>query len=113
MTSRPASATTVVETAPLWVVADMVKAGQFDAVLVVTEAQELLGMVRADAVLRVAPRLPEAPVRLLPLQKVARIEAWANAPEVLAKDDEVEGVALGIGGFWSVMFREHTVEASA
>lgn len=105
MAGSTANATTVVDSAPLWVVADMVKAGSFEVVLVVTEDQHLLGMLRADAILRLAPRLPEAPVRLLPLQKVAQIEAWHQATNALS-DGEVEAVALGIGGFWSVMLRE-------
>lgn len=113
MAESTANATTVVESAPLWVVADMVKAGGFDVVLVVSEDQQLLGMLRSDAVLRLAPRLPEAPVRLLPLQKVAQIDAWAHAGQALAADAEVEGVALGIGGFWSVLLREQAAELAA
>ena len=59
----------VVESAPLWVVADMVQAGRYEVVLVLSENQSVLGLVRSDAVLRLSPRLPEAPVRMLPLQR--------------------------------------------
>ncbi len=75
------SAAVVVESAPLWVVADMVQAGRYEVVLVLNEDQTVMGLLRADAVLRLSPRLPEAPVRMLPLQRVIEVKEAVTVNE--------------------------------
>lgn len=75
------TAAVVVESAPLWVVADMVQAGQYEVVLVLSEDQTVMGLLRADAVLRLSPRLPEAPVRMLPLQRVIEVKEAVTVNE--------------------------------
>jgi hypothetical protein len=79
-----ASAAVVVESAPLWVVADMVQAGRYEVVLVLNENQNVLGLLRSDAVLRLSPRLPEAPVRMLPLQRVMEVKDSMTREEARA-----------------------------
>lgn len=89
-TGSSTSAAVVVESAPLWVVADMVQAGRYDVVLVLAEDQTVLGLVRSDAVLRLSPRLPEAPVRMLPLQRVVEVHesiSLTEAREILTTQD--------------------------
>lgn len=89
-TGSSTSAAVVVESAPLWVVADMVQAGRYDVVLVLAEDQTVLGLVRSDAVLRLSPRLPEAPVRMLPLQRVVEVHesiSLIEAREILTTQD--------------------------
>ena len=83
-TGSSASAAVVVESAPLWVVADMVQAGQYEVVLVLNEDQTVLGLLRSDAVLRLSPRLPEAPVRMLPLQRVMEVKDSMTLEEARA-----------------------------
>ena len=105
-----ASAAVVVDTAPLRVVADMVRAGSFEVVLVLDASQAVLGLLRADAVLRLASRLPEAPVRLLPLQKVVTVRQNITPAEAsrLLRDEAVNALLVEkplLRG-WSVMTRE-------
>lgn len=91
-----ASAAVVVESAPLWVVADMVQAGQYDVVLVLNENQNVLGLVRSDAVLRLSPRLPEAPVRMLPLQRVMEVDESMTLEEAraLLEDEGLDALLI-------------------
>ena len=104
--STPAAV--VVESAPLWVVADMVQAGRYDVVLVLNEDQTVLGLVRTDAVLRLAPRLPEAPVRMLPLQRVLEVKHSTTLSEAQALlDGEVDALLVqrpSLEG-WTVLVR--------
>lgn len=109
----PTAAAVVVESAPLWVVADMVQAGHFEVVLVLSEDQNVLGLVRRDAVLRLAPRLPEAPVRMLPMQRVLEVDpntSLAEARGVLA-DDAVDALLIekSVLQGWSVLLRENVL----
>ena len=104
------SAAVVVESAPLWVVADMVQAGRYDVVLVLNEDQAVLGLVRSDAVLRLSPRLPEAPVRMLPLQRVLEVKdtmTLADAQRLL-EDDSVDALLIEkpLMQGWIVMMRD-------
>lgn len=90
------SAAVVVESAPLWVVADMVQAGRYDVVLVLSEDQSVLGLLRSDAVLRLSPRLPEAPVRMLPLQRVVEVSdtLTLNEARQLLSEPDIEGLLI-------------------
>ncbi len=105
------SAAVVVESAPLWVVADMVQAGHYEVVLVVTEEQVVLGLLRRDAVLRLAPRLPQAPVRMLPLQKVVEVSADIALDQalLLMGDESLEALVVEkplLQG-WTVLLRDN------
>lgn len=96
LTTASTSAAVVVESAPLWVVADMVQAGRYDVVLVLDESQSVMGLVRSDAVLRLSPRLPEAPVRMLPLQRVMEVKDTLTLDEarLLLEDDGVDALLI-------------------
>ncbi len=109
-TGSSASAAVVVDSAPLWVVADMVRAGQYEVVLVLNEDQAVLGMLRSDAVLRLSPRLPEAPVRMLPLQRVVEVKASLSLGEArqILNDHTVDALLIEkplLQG-WIVMLRD-------
>lgn len=109
-TGSSASAAVVVESAPLWVVADMVQAGQYEVVLVLNEDQSVLGLLRSDAVLRLSPRLPEAPVRMLPLQRVVEVKASVSLREArqILQDDTIDALLIEkplLQG-WTVMLRD-------
>ena len=91
------SAAVVVESAPLWVVADMVQAGRYEVVLVLNEDQVVMGLVRSVAVLRLSPRLPEAPVRMLPLQRVIEVReevTLGEARDVLQLDETIDALLI-------------------
>lgn len=90
------SAAVVVDSAPLWVVADMVQAGRYDVVLVLNEDQRVLGLLRSDAVLRLSPRLPQAPVRMLPLQRVMEVKDTVTLTEarLLLEDDGLDALLI-------------------
>ena len=109
-TGSSASAAVVVESAPLWVVADMVQAGQYEVVLVLNEDHAVLGLLRSDAVLRLSPRLPEAPVRMLPLQRVVEVKASVSLREArqILQDGTVDALLIEkpmLQG-WIVMLRD-------
>ncbi len=109
-TGSSASAAVVVESAPLWVVADMVQAGQYEVVLVLNEDQSVLGLLRSDAVLRLSPRLPEAPVRMLPLQRVVEVKASVSLREArqILQDHTIDALLIEkplLQG-WTVMLRD-------
>jgi hypothetical protein len=110
LTTGSTSAAVVVESAPLWVVADMVQAGRYDVVLVLDEAQAVMGLVRSDAVLRLSPRLPEAPVRMLPLQRVMEVKDTVTLSEarLLLEDDGLDALLIEkpmLQG-WTVLLRD-------
>jgi hypothetical protein len=113
--SSSASTAVVVESAPLWVVADMVQAGHYEVVLVLNEDQAVLGLLRSDAVLRLSPRLPEAPVRMLPLRRVMEVKASISIPEAqaLLRDETVDALLIEkpmLQG-WMVMLRDSVLGA--
>jgi hypothetical protein len=104
-------AAVVVESAPLWVVSDMVQSGQYEVVIVLSEDEEVLGLLRRDAVLRLAPRLPQAPVRMLPLQRALEIEPGTSLSEARAlfeMDGEIEALLVEkpMMQGWGVVLRE-------
>ena len=108
--SFSATAAVVVESAPLWVVADMVQAGRYAVVLVLSESQSVLGLLRSDAVLRLSPRLPEAPVRMLPLQRVLVVDPSISVPDarLLLQDESLDALLIEkplLQG-WTVMLRD-------
>lgn len=113
----PTSAAVVVESAPLWVVSDMVQAGRFEVVLVLNEDQTVLGLVRRDAVLRLAPRLPEAPVRMLPMQRVLEVPESTPIADarVLLADESVDALLIekSVLQGWSVLLRESVLGEEA
>ncbi len=108
----------VVESAPLWVVADMLQAGQYEVVLVLSEAQAVMGVLRSDAVLRLSPRLPEAPVRMLPLQRVVEVSkevTLAEARDLLSLDESLDALLIEkpmLQG-WMVMLRDAVMAADS
>lgn len=107
------SAAVVVESAPLWVVADMMQAGHYDVVLVLNDAQAVLGLLRRDAVLRLSPRLPEAPVRMLPLQRVMEVHANVTRDEarLLLEDESLDALLIEkpmLQG-WIVLLRDNVL----
>lgn len=110
------SAAVVVESAPLWVVSDMVQAGHYDVVLVLNEDQAVLGLLRSDAVLRLSPRLPEAPVRMLPLQRVLEVKeevSLEDARTLLRDDENLDALLIEkpmLQG-WVVVMREAVLAA--
>ena len=106
--STPAAV--VVDSAPLWVVADMVQAGSYEVVLVLSEDQTVMGLVRSDAVLRLSPRLPEAPVRMLPLQRVMEVKDTVTLGEahLLLEDEGLDALLIEkplLQG-WTVLLRD-------
>ena len=110
LTGSSTSAAVVVESAPLWVVADMVQAGHYDVVLVINDAHAVLGLLRSDAVLRLSPRLPEAPVRMLPLQRVMEVQANVTLDEarLLLEDESLDALLIEkpmLQG-WTVLLRD-------
>ena len=111
------SAAVVVESAPLWVVADMVQAGRYDVVLVLNEDQAVLGLVRSDAVLRLSPRLPEAPVRMLPLQRVVEVKDTMTLQDArrLLEDDSVDALLIEkpLMQGWIVLMRDDVLAGAA
>ena len=117
-TAWSTSVAVVVESAPLWVVADMVQAGRYDVVLVLSEDQTVMGLLRSDAVLRLSPRLPEAPVRMLPLQRVIEVKEHVTqdeARELLALDESVDGLLIEkpLMQGWVVMLRDAVMAADS
>jgi signal-transduction protein with cAMP-binding, CBS, and nucleotidyltransferase domain len=95
----------VLESTPVRVVADMVRAGGLTFVVVMVPGEPLRGVVRGDAVLRVVQRSPEAPVGLLPTMGV--LQVLSSTPLVdavrLAGQPNI-GVLLSIeeSGWWVV-----------
>lgn len=88
----------------------MVQAGRYEVVLVLNEDQAVLGMLRSDAVLRLSPRLPEAPVRMLPLQRVIEVKASLTLSEArqILQDETVDALLIEkpmLQG-WIVMLRD-------
>lgn len=112
-----ASAAVVVESSPLWVVADMLNAGRFEVVLVLRDDQSVLGLVRSDAVLRLAPRLPEAPVRMLPLQRVVEVprDATMEHARGVLEDGSVDALLIekSVLEGWRVVLRDAVLSGAA
>ncbi|MEW5738591.1 MAG: hypothetical protein AB1938_06670 [Myxococcota bacterium] len=95
----------VLESTPLRVVADMVRAGNLSFVVVMVPGEPLRGVVRGDAVLRVVARSPDAPVGLLPRMGVVQVLGNTRLVDAvrLASQPNV-GVLLSIeeSGWWIV-----------
>lgn len=112
-----AAVVVVVESSPLWVVADMLNAGRFDVVLVLKEDQQVMGLVRCDAVLRLAPRLPEAPVRMLPLQRVVEVprDATLEHARGVLTDVTVDALLIekSVLEGWRVVLRDAVLTEAA
>lgn len=110
MPTSPSLAAVVTETAPLGAVANMVEAGQYDAVVVLgAEDHAVLGVLLRDAILRLSPRLPEAPVRLLPLQRAGSVgpELSVQEAESLLDRGDLDVVLMEQRSdqSWSVLLR--------
>ena len=110
-------AAVVVESSPLWVVADMLNSGRFEVVLVLKEDQQVLGLVRRDAVLRLAPRLPEVPVRMLPLQRVVEVphDATMEHARGVLEDTSVDALLIekSVLEGWRVVLRDAVLTDAA
>lgn len=95
----------VLESTPLRVVADMVRAGSLSFVVVMVPGEPLRGAVRGDAILRVVARSPDAPVGLLPQLGVVQVVPNTRLVDAvrLASQPNV-GVLLSIeeSGWWVV-----------
>jgi hypothetical protein len=95
----------VLETTPVRVVADMVRAGSLEFVVVMVPGEPLRGVVRGDAVLRVSQRTPDAPVGLLPTLGVVQVLSSTRLVDAvrLASQPHV-GALLSIeeSGWWVV-----------
>jgi hypothetical protein len=98
----------VAETTPLRVVANMVRGGALDVVLMRETEGRLRGVVRGDSVLRLAARIPEAPVGLLPIQCVIEVTPFTPLLEALrlVSNEDIAGLALPNGTSWRVVLRE-------
>lgn len=72
------AAVVVAESAPLRVVSDMVAAGHFEAVLVLSRDEVVRGLLTLDAIHRLVQRLPEIPVGMLPLRAVVPVPTSAT-----------------------------------
>lgn len=106
----PVVASAVVnETTPLRVVADMVRGGGLEVVLMEDlEGGGLRGVVPGDSVLRMAARIPEAPLRLMPTQYVMEVPpllTLLDALELVSAPD-VAALALPAEHGWTVVLRE-------
>jgi hypothetical protein len=97
------------ETTPLRVVADMVRGGGLEVVLMEDlEGGGLRGVVPGDSVLRMAARIPDAPLRLLPTQYVMEVPpllTLLDALELISKPDVAALAQPGENG-WNVVLRE-------
>lgn len=88
----------------------MVQAGQYEVVLVLNEDHAVLGLLRTDAILRLSPRLPEAPVRMLPLQRVMEVKDSMTLEEArtLLEDHTLDALLIEkplLQG-WTVLLRD-------
>lgn len=95
----------VLESTPVRVAADMVRAGGLAWVVVMVPGEPLRGVVRGDAVLRVAQRSPDAPVGMLPIMGVVQVVSSTRLIDAvrLASQPNV-GALLSIedSGWWIV-----------
>ncbi len=98
----------VTETTPLRVVANMVRGGALDVVMMCETEGRLRGVVRGDSVLRLATRIPEAPVGLLPIQSVIEVTPFTPLLDALRmmSNEAIAGLALPNGASWSVVLRD-------
>lgn len=95
----------VLESTPVRVVADMVRAGNLQFIVVMVPGEPLRGVVRADGVLRVSQRTPDAPVGMLPTMGVVQVLGTTRLVDAvrLASQPHV-GALLSIeeSGWWLV-----------
>jgi hypothetical protein len=103
------SAIAVSDSTPLWVLDDILKHGRHQFALVLTDTGQVLGMLRREVVIRFADRLPEVPVRLLPVEKVYRFSPTAEAAEFerAMSDAEVVAFAEQHAAEWKITLREN------
>ncbi|MFO0599586.1 MAG: hypothetical protein U0228_30045 [Myxococcaceae bacterium] len=66
---RDARAIAAIETMPLWVLDDILRHGRHDAALVVGAKGEVFGLVRQVTVSEWSEKMPEAPLKVLPLER--------------------------------------------
>lgn len=103
------SAIAVSDSTPLWVLDDILKHSSHQFALVLTETGQVLGLLRREVVLRFADRLPEVPVRLLPVEKVFRFSPDSEAGELqrAMSDAEVVAFAEQHAHEWKITLREN------
>lgn len=105
----PATPTiTVAETVPLRVVAQMVRTGELDAVLLTEHDEQVRGLIRGDAVLRLVERVPDAPVGMLPLHQVVAVKPSTKIVEAMhAFNPDVAALIIpqATGG-WKIVTHE-------
>lgn len=103
------SAVAVSDSTPLWVLDDMLKHGRHQLALVLTDTGRVLGLLRREVVLRFAERLPEVPVRLLPVEKVYRFSPAAEEAELqrALSDEEIVAFAEQHAREWKITLREN------
>ncbi|MFT3713912.1 MAG: hypothetical protein QM817_40140 [Archangium sp.] len=103
------SAIAVSDSTPLWVLDDILKHSSHQYALVLTETGHVLGMLRREVVTRFAERLPEVPVRLLPVEKVFRFSPDSEAAEFqrAMSDEEVVAFAEQHAREWKITLREN------
>lgn len=95
----------VLESTPVRVAAEMVKAGGLQFLAVMVPGEPLRGVVRGDAILRVAQRTPDAPVGLLPTMGVVQVLANTRLVDALRLVSQPHvGALLSIeeAGWWLV-----------
>lgn len=109
------SAVAVSDSTPLWVLYDILKHGRHHLALVLTDTGRVLGLLRREVVLRFADRLPEVPVRLLPVEKVYRLAPGAEEAELerALGDEQIVAFAEQHAREWKITLRENGKAAAA
>lgn len=102
------SSTTVVDSAPLWVVCDMLNAGGYELAVVVNAAGAVRGVVPRDVVERLSARVPEAPMKMVPMRRALVISSETSMRDAVAllSNDDVEALLLersGARGFTALV----------
>lgn len=102
------SATTVVDSAPLWVVCDMLRAGGYELAVVVNDVGAVRGVVPRDAVERLSARVPEAPMKMVPMRRALVISSETTMRDAISllSNDDVEALLLersGARGFTALV----------
>lgn len=101
------TALAVSDSTPLWVLDDILKHGRHQLALL-TDTGQVLGLLRREVVVRFAERLPEVPVRLLPVEKVYRFSSDAEEAELqrAMSDDQIVAFAEQHSREWKITLRE-------
>lgn len=102
------SAVAVSDSTPLWVLDDILEHGRHQLALVLTDTGQVLGLLRREVVIRFAARLPEVPVRLLPVEKVYRFSPTAEEAELkrALSDEQIVAFAEQHAREWKITLRE-------